>query len=1014
MLRIYALSIIIAGISTLSLFADNILPGDSSFETSAGVFAGARIFDAAPDSALTLTQGETPHGKRFLKWNSSRISWICGSPVKVKPGEIYTYSFYARAERSSLADLMIVNTKWKQTIIIPVKVGPQWQRFSYTFKAVGDCYWPAFRNRETNMVTYNLDAFQLEPGSKLSPYVNQAKALRLGIQIISAHKRVFFKDEPIQCRILLGEKKLPANKFNLKLFDYYNNIVFSREIKINENDYEKKYYQVELPQLKKLGLYVLRINSGNKSHALKTAGSFVVVQKPLEIKSGKKAFCGMNGIHNSGMKRLGVQWIEIAESWRHLEGKKGEIKVDNLKFMLKAAKAAGFRVKLCTMPIPCAPEWSFDPEDVAKGAGGIGLLPAKKNLPLWEKFIRTMVNNSKEWVDLYEFGGEDDLICSQYIYYKKKYPDSVRQGYTLGPVTSGIAEMIKIACETTKSIAPDTPIGIIRPSGVDCNNVSPRFVYSSDVLKKCGNKFDYFAVDPYGSNHFIGPESGYYPRPEEYFFACYDAALEATKKYNQGQRIYTSEVGYTIDARLSLNHKLARRRAAYLSRSFLISRSYSQIGLLFWYVNNGVKRGNYEYGIWRGDNPLPSTAAYSTVAGVVENALKTKLIKINGGITAVIIKKADRSIAAIWNEYNEKCSLVLPPSFKTDVKNIIGNTIKPDDANSLTVGEEPVYLIKHGKNQFEDLITGIRQIKISASNRLKVDSAVIADNSLMLNLFSRNKLNNPVKIVCKRDHEVVWSNDINILQNKKLQKRINFAKKIKNKGEIYILAFDKSGEKIFNGKLRPSFISCAKRPENIKIDGKLNEWYGLKAIRMNKRNSIQPADPWISWDGVKDFSALVCIANDQNYLYFAAKVTDDKHFNKFKEYDIWKGDSIQIGISSQAFPNETKYTGNDIEIGFALKDSEPYFYCWTGGKYLKNIVYAIKRSGNKTCYEVKIPFKALGIDLKKQNAFKLNFLLHDDDTGAGSNYYYQYSPGMTNGKHPSRFKTFKAYSTTSQ
>jgi hypothetical protein len=43
---------------------------------------------------------------------------------------------------------------------------------------------------------------------------------------------------------------------------------------------------------------------------------------------------------------------------------------------------------------------------------------------------------------------------------------------------------------------------------------------------------------------------------------------------------------------------------------------------------------------------------------------------------------------------------------------------------------------------------------------------------------------------------------------------------------------------------------------------------------------------------------------------------------------------------------------------------------------------------------------------KPGRVFSFNFVLFDDDTGAGQTYYYQLSPGITGGKNPALFKRF--------
>jgi len=51
-----------------------------------------------------------------------------------------------------------------------------------------------------------------------------------------------------------------------------------------------------------------------------------------------------------------------------------------------------------------------------------------------------------------------------------------------------------------------------------------------------------------------------------------------------------------------------------------------------------------------------------------------------------------------------------------------------------------------------------------------------------------------------------------------------------------------------------------------------------------------------AWGGPDDLSAIVYTKWDLNYLYLAASVTDNTHWNDYLPNDVWKGDSIQLTI----------------------------------------------------------------------------------------------------------------------
>ena len=67
---------------------------------------------------------------------------------------------------------------------------------------------------------------------------------------------------------------------------------------------------------------------------------------------------------------------------------------------------------------------------------------------------------------------------------------------------------------------------------------------------------------------------------------------------------------------------------------------------------------------------------------------------------------------------------------------------------------------------------------------------------------------------------------------------------------------------------------------------------------------------------------------------------------------------------------------------------------------------SIVREGNKTFYEIRIPFSALGSHWGKGKIFGFNFVIFEDDIGASWEYWYQLSPGICGGKDPRYFKRF--------
>lgn len=141
-------------------------------------------------------------------------------------------------------------------------------------------------------------------------------------------------------------------------------------------------------------------------------------------------------------------------------------------------------------------------------------------------------------------------------------------------------------------------------------------------------------------------------------------------------------------------------------------------------------------------------------------------------------------------------------------------------------------------------------------------------------------------------------------------------------------------------------------------------------------------------------------------------MTDDPHFNNKTGSCIWNGDYIQFAFDprSDGCLSKSGYGDDDYELGIALAKNGTAVYEWAGP--VKDLwqqcekVVVRDETNKKACYEMKIPWSALQITPKEGAVFGFNFVILDDDEGAGKTYWYQLSDGITNGKIPAAFKQF--------
>lgn len=175
----------------------------------------------------------------------------------------------------------------------------------------------------------------------------------------------------------------------------------------------------------------------------------------------------------------------------------------------------------------------------------------------------------------------------------------------------------------------------------------------------------------------------------------------------------------------------------------------------------------------------------------------------------------------------------------------------------------------------------------------------------------------------------------------------------------------------------------APKSDKIQIDANLSDWNDDFFI------TIPKSDP-------KDLSTQVALAYDEKNFHMAVKNIDNVH-NAFTGEDMWLGDSIQF-----AFAEDGRY---GPEYGISVVDGKPSLWCWNeGDRVLKNdaLTISMKKDGNKTNYEVSIPWKAIFATGKPSEKFKFCLLANDND-GQGRKGWIEWTSGIAKGKDPFNF-----------
>ncbi|MEF2248516.1 S-layer homology domain-containing protein [Paenibacillus sp. IITD108] len=182
----------------------------------------------------------------------------------------------------------------------------------------------------------------------------------------------------------------------------------------------------------------------------------------------------------------------------------------------------------------------------------------------------------------------------------------------------------------------------------------------------------------------------------------------------------------------------------------------------------------------------------------------------------------------------------------------------------------------------------------------------------------------------------------------------------------------------------------ALQTEQMEMDGLEGKWSRFAKIQL-------PADQkqieLKEWAGAEDLSADVYTAYDDNYFYWAVKVTDNNH-TPVSGSTMWRGDSIQFAFS----PDGTY----GPEYGINYMDGQAHLWQFSEGKAeagAGQITAAAVQEGDITFYEVRMPWNTIYTE-KPEKILPFSLLINDND-GAGRRGWIEWTPGIGKAKSPS-------------
>lgn len=986
----------VAVLCSSMLCAANLLTGDSGYECAAGYFSQPWQNSRQPVEICAPDFG-VPEGRRcgLLRIPAGASASITGDKLSLEEGKKYFFSCYIKADRDVELEIACSQERWKDTQSTKFHATSEWQRAvleivpelnSLYFLIIG-----AVEDELPEETRIYFDALQLEIADAPSAFVSP-KRLLTGFEIPSEHNRVFFNDEKVTFRLCAADNREDSDAeltCRLVVTDWQGKQRFRIQF---TPQWSKGWFEKEVTCAFPLnGLYVARVTWTEKaSGAVVESGeeSFAVVAHPRPDDPEVEPFGGVSSWVIQGVERIGIRWAESGAYWFFLEPERGVYSFDQHLKLLRELKQRGFKNKFCMVHRPAAPKWAWRPDELAEMeewglSPNMSLLPTDSSLKDLERCIEAFVSEAGDTIDLFEIGGEDELICGAEPYYRRKYSEHIFNSCVEGPVCEGLAKQADAIINGVRRGDPDLLIAAGRPSAIDC--YSSNFSFSRGVLSQVQGDYALFGMDCYSwAPRYIDAETlPGIANPDRELPGVFERAYKFCAELGN-QQPFISEYGYAIDAAIPLDDPLQAEMVWRMSQVVLMSRLFGS-PYFYWFNTNGYREAEkYDYGLWHYGRPTLNIPAYSQLLQVVEGVRKyERQLTAPSGLRLGLFGQKDRAILAMWSgEGPVNVRMELPEGAR--YVDFLGNEHPKSADGAYTAKNMPVYFIVDGAEAYDALkrtFDGMEDLTFPLYCCLEMKSA--ADCSLVVLspepdakavLTWRNRRGEE-KTFTRENGGYPWRIAIT---PEELSEELSVTMS-DNRGRSRNVTFKCPFRKLPRGTVR------------------LDDFYGV-------RSKIFPPDPHISWAGAEDFGGVVNVTCDENTLTLEAVVNDDVHCNSKPLDRIWDGDCLQFCVTSYvARSDETLLEAydspKDVEGLVAWQpEGGAKFYCES--KNLPPLTagtdYTVERDEKKctTTYRVTLSRKLLGLD--RPNAFcGISCVIFDDDEGGGQAYYYQFSPGIT-------------------
>ena len=567
-----------------------------------------------------------------------------------------------------------------------------------------------------------------------------------------------------------------------------------------------------------------------------------------------------------------------------------------------------------------------------------------------------------------------------------------------------------IAYNALKKNDPDCLVALMSSCGRDYHITKPPFLLTKFILNHLNGKFDIIGLDAYNGNYSLRGGRTRVEPPENGLRQHILDARSLSREFGKDGTVSVDERSFHMpeaEKKTLLNGPLTRMLADYTARENIIIKSVSSVPF-FCYLDYAYKNDQV---MWKAlfdhrnrlhRTPYPAAVAYATTARMLAFARPAKKseIKLSYSVYGYLFSRNGKTILPLWHADEKGGTIRYEIDLPADcvLTDIEGNdSILKKGRQILQITGTPFFLTLPLKTSEVRMLIE----KGRFCNMTPVRGTLRPADDGQANLFLVNLLSEPLEV---------------IFQNRKFklkgyEKRVFTVPRPAGKRNSI-----QAGNESIPLSFASEVLAVPKMNGKIAVDGNLAKYKEIKPIVLDSPKDIYPREATIPEralilnDG-RDIRVELYAAWNRENLYLAAKVRDRSHRNNHDAENLWRGDSMQIGIvpGNLAWPVELN---PDAKIPFnmsaALTDKGIFVYDHAA-KRSRQWPCSISRSGLYTTYELAVPWKAIGIASPHEGSvIAMNAVFFDLNTPGGSvQHWAALSEGLAGKTDPGAFQTFQ-------